>query len=235
MAVFRTGTAVFSGVSQWNGARLDAERVRHFAGLPAIQTPVLRSAPILRTEAGVTTSSKTLRAEHSLVARAFHAADAADARRILLVSAHSRDGKSHFARCISRHASVVTDAPVQVHAFAMPHLEAEGQHGHVHHGYVWVDGVALLEGEGPAELTPAVRAYFDGALFITRGMVTTRAEVADCADRLRILGMRMLGGVWNEYDCPPVAEAVRIVKAGLFSWPPRFPFGVSTPQIRRPS
>ena len=181
------------------------------------------------------TPSKTLRTEHGLVARAFHAADSADARRILLVSAHAGDGKSHLARCIARHASVVTDAPVLVQSFAMQHLRAEGQHGPVHHGYVWVNGAALLEGEGPAALTPEVRAYFDGALLVARGMVTTRAEVADCADRLRILGMRMLGGVWNEYYCPPVAEAVRGIKASLFSWPPRLPPGVSTRQIRRPS
>lgn len=204
-------------------------------GPQAIRSPVLRSAPILRTEAEVTTLPKTLRGEHSLVARAFRAAESADARRILLVSAHSGDGKSHFAGCIARHADAVTEKPVQVHSFAMPRLEAEGNHGHVHHGYVWVDGLALLEGEGPALLTPSVRAYFDGALLIARGMVTTRAQVADCADRLRNLGVRVLGGVLNEFHCPPPAEALRVIKAGLWTWPPRFPPGVFTLQIRRSS
>jgi hypothetical protein len=162
------------------------------------------------------------------VARAFHAADSADARRILLVSARSGDGKTHFAQCILRHASVVTDAPYQVKAFATRDPREESNHG-----YVWVDGVALLEGEGPAALTPSVRSSIDGALLVVRGMVTTRAQVADCADRLSALGVRVLGGVWNEFDCPPPAETLRIIKAGLWTWPPRFPPGVFTRQIGR--
>jgi len=196
---------------------------------------VLLSAPILRTQTAVVISSKTLRAEHSLVARAFHAAESADVKRILLVSARSGDGKSHFAHCILRHASVVTDAPVQVRTFKIPELQAESGHGHVHNGYVWVDGVALLEGEGPSALIPCVRAYFDGALIVVRGMVTTREQVADCADQLRILGVRVLGGVWNEFHCPPPAETLRAIKAGLWTWPPRFPPGVFTRQIHRSS
>lgn len=170
------------------------------------------------------------RAEHSLVARAFHAAQSADARRILLVSAHAGDGKTHFAGCIQRHASVVTDEPFQVQSFATFRPQ-----GDVESGYVWVDGVALLEGEGAAALTPAVRASFDGALLVARGMVTTRAEVADCAEQLRILGMPMLGGVWNEIECPSPAEALHNIKAGLRTWPPQLPPGVIARQFRRSS
>lgn len=164
------------------------------------------------------------------MAGAFHAASLANARRILLVSARSGDGKTQFARCILRHASAVTDLPVRVKTIAMvdPHTESN-------HGYVWVDGLALLEGEGPAALTPAVRAYLDGALLVARGMLTTRAEVADCADQLRNLGVPVLGGVWNEFDCPPVAEALHNVRAGLWSWPPRFPPRVSARHFRRSS
>lgn len=175
-------------------------------------------------------SFKTLRAEHSLVAQAFHAAQAADARRILLVSAHTGDGKSHFARCIKQHASVVTDEPFQVQTFATLRPQEA-----LEHGYVWVDGVALLEGEGAAVLTPAVRASFDGALLIARGMVTTRADLNECADRLRILDMPVLGGVWNAVDCPPPAETIRAFREGLRTWPPRLPPGVLARQFRRSS
>jgi chloramphenicol 3-O-phosphotransferase len=178
----------------------------------------------------VSKSFKTLRAEHSLVAQAFHTAHAANARRILLVSAHTGDGKSHLAKCIQQHASVVTDEPFQVLSFATLCPQEE-----IDYGYVWVDGVALLEGEGAAVLTPAVRASFDGVLLIARGMVTTRAELAECADRLRTLDMPVLGGVWNAVDCPPPAEVVRAFREGLRTWPPQLPPGVFARQFRRSS
>lgn len=171
-----------------------------------------------------------LRAEHSLVARALHAAQSVNARRILLVSPHSGDGKSHFARCLQEHASVVTGEPLQVLSFTT--LQPQEQ---MDHGYVWVDGVALLEGEGAAVLTPAVRSSFDGALLVARGMGTTRAEVAECAEQLRILGMQLIGGVWNELECPTPAETFRAIKAGLREWPPQLPPGVITRQLRRSS
>lgn len=225
-AVFRNGTRCVSMRSE-----------------PDVSMCRSRSASILRIVAAVvSTSSKTLRAEHSLVARAFDTADSADARRILLVSAHSGDGKSYFARCLAQHATVVTDAPVRVQSLATAELQAGG-HGRgpsvegdlvaYLNGYVWIDGLALLEGQGPAALTPSVRASIDGALVVVRGMVTTRAEVEDCADRLRSLGVPVLGGVWNESDYPPVAEAVRSIGAGLWSWPPRLPPRMSARQFRR--
>ncbi len=176
----------------------------------------------------MSTSFTKLRAEHSLVARAFHDAQAADARRILLVSARTGDGKTYFARCVQRHASVVIDEPCEVQTFSPRWLAEESSHG-----YVWVDGVALLEGAGAAVLTPSVRSWFDGVVFIARGMVTTRAELTECAERLRNLEMPVLGGIWNSYDCPPPAEAVRAFKEGLRTWPPRFPPGVLARQIRR--
>ncbi|MFW2388172.1 MAG: hypothetical protein ACN4G0_07545, partial [Polyangiales bacterium] len=168
--------------------------------------------------------------EHSLVARALHAAQSADARRILLVSPHTGDGKTHFAGCLQQHASLVTDEPLQVQSFTT--LQPQPK---LDHGYVWVDGVSLLEGQGAAVLTPAVRSSFDGALLIARGMGTNRAEVAECAEQLRILGMPMIGGVWNELECPTPAETFRTIKAGLRTWPPKFPPGVITRQFRRSS
>jgi len=178
----------------------------------------------------VSTSFRTLRAEHSLVARAFHSAQDADARRILLVSARSGEGKTHFARCIQRHASVVTDEPCEVQNFSSRWLADESRTG-----YVWVDGVALLEGAGAGVLTPSVRAPFDGAFFIARGLVTTRAELGECGERLRALDMPVLGGIWNSFECPPPAEAVRALKEGLRRWPPRLPPGVFARQTRRSS
>ncbi|MGB5285772.1 MAG: hypothetical protein WCB63_06180 [Polyangiales bacterium] len=175
-------------------------------------------------------STNTLRMEQSLVARAFHTVQSADARRILLVSAHSGEGKTHFAQCIARHASTVTDEPIQVEVFATAPPLAERTHG-----YVWVDGVSLLEGQGAAALTPSVRASFDGALLVARGMVTTREQVANCADELSIRGVRVLGGVWNEFDCPPPAQTLRMLKAGLWRWPPPFPRRAFTRQTRRSS
>lgn len=164
------------------------------------------------------------------MASACHAAQSAGARRILLVSAHSGAGKTNLARCILRHANVVTDEPFQVQPFGTPWLPPEDARG-----YVWIDGLALLEGEGAAALKPSIRASFDAVLLVARGMVTTRAQVADCADQLRTLGMHVLGGVWNEFECPPRAETLRIVKAGLRKWPPRFPPGVFNQQVRRSS
>jgi hypothetical protein len=178
----------------------------------------------------VSNSFSTLRAEHSLVARAFQSAESANARRILLVSARSGDGKSHFARCVQRHANVVTDEPCEVQSFSPRGLADENRKG-----YVWVDGIALLEGAGAGVLTPSVRASFDGALFVARGLVTTRAELAECGERLRVLGMPVLGGIWNSFECPPPAEAVRSVKEGLRTWPPRLPRGVFARQTRRSS
>lgn len=191
---------------------------------------LLRSAPILRTEVGVSKSSNTLRMEQSLVARAFHAVESAGARRVLLVSAYSGDGKTHFAQSIVRHASTVTDEPIEVQNFATAPPQAERLHG-----YVWVDGVSLLEGQGAAALTPTVRASFDGALFIARGMVTTREEIANCAEELHIRGIPVLGGIWNEFDCPPPAETIRIMKAGLWTWPRPFSRGVVARQTPRSS
>jgi hypothetical protein len=188
---------------------------------------LLRSDPILLTDDWVSRSPQLLRAEHRLVARAFHAAEAVGARRILLVSAHSGDGKTHFARCVQRHASAVTDEPFEVEAFGPPRPSAERSTG-----YVWVDGVALLEGDGAAVLAPAVRASVDGALLVARGMVTTRAEVADCAAQLRVLGMQVLGGVWNDSDCAPPAETLRAFREGLRTWPPQLPPGVLPRQFR---
>jgi len=173
---------------------------------------------------------ETLREEHRLVARAFQTAKAAQARRILLASARTGDGKSHLAGCIERYASVVTDEPFEVET-----LNSRSPRAEQTKGYVWVDGVALLEGEGAAVLTPSIRASLDGALLVARGMVTTRAELRECADRLRVLGMPVLGGVWNDVACPPPRETVRAFADGLRSWPPRLPPGVFIRHLRGPS
>ena len=169
------------------------------------------------------------------MARAFRAAEAADASRVLLVSPRSGDGKTHFASCVLRHASVVTDVPFQVKPFEAvdPHAQVAFHLQKYVDGYVWVDGLALLEGRGPLALTPAVRTYFDGVLLVARGMVTTRDEVAQCAEQLGSLGMKVFGAIWNEFDCPPIPEAVQRIKKGLWSWPPRFPAGVYTGPVRR--
>lgn len=167
------------------------------------------------------------------MASAFHTAQAASARCILLVSARSGDGKTHFSRCLQRHADVVTDEPFQVLPFSVTSTWSEPVHRDS--GYLWVDGVSLLEGEGAAVLTPVVRASFDGALLVARGMVTTRAQVAECASQLRTLDMPVLGGVWNSLECPGPAETIHAFKAGLRTWPPRLPPGVFARQIRRSS
>ena len=187
----------------------------------------MHSDPILLTEYAVSRSPQLLRAEHRLVARAFEAAKAANAWRILLVSARTGDGKSYFARCIQRHASAVTDKPFEIQPFGTPRPRPESPTG-----YVWVDGVALLEGDGAAVLAPAIRASVDGALLVARGMVTTREEVADCASQLRTLGMPVLGGIWNDSDCPPPAETLRTIRAGLRTWPPQLPPGVFARSFR---
>lgn len=188
---------------------------------------ILPMSRLLRTEAKVKPKFETLREEHRLVARALQTAEAAKARRILLASARTGDGKTHLARCIERYASVVTDEPFEVETFDSPSSRSE-QAG----GYVWVDGVALLEGEGAAALTPSIRASLDGALLVARGMVTTRAELRECADRLRVLGMPVLGGVWNDVACPPPSETVRAFADGLRTWPPRLPPGVFVRYLR---
>lgn len=177
-------------------------------------------------------SSKVRRAELTLVASALHAVKAANARRILLASAHKGDGKSRFARCLQEYASAVTDEPCEVvsrsdvRSFPPEPLER---------GYLWVDGVELLEAEGAAVLFPAVRASFDGAVLIARGMVTTRTELAECAKQLRDLDVPVLGGVWNAVDCPAPGEMARAFREGLRKWPPQLPPGVLARQFRRSS
>jgi len=226
---------------------------------------------LLRTEARVKPKFKTLRKEHQLVARAFRTAQDAQARRILLASARTGDGKSHLARCIEQYGDVVTDEHFEVAALSSRSSRPEAEKAYVwadgvalregegaaaltpairatvaalssrssrpeaEKGYVWVDGVALLEGEGAAALTPAIRATLDGALLVARGMVTTRAELRECAERLRVLGMPVLGGVWNDVACPPPMETVRAFANGFRTWPPRLPPGVFVRQIRGPS
>lgn len=86
--------------------------------------------------------------------------------------------------------------------------------------------------DGAAVLAPAVRASVDGALLVARGMVTTRAEVADCSAQLQVLGLQMIGGVWNDSDCVPPAETLRSFREGLRSWPPQLPPGVLPRQFR---
>ena len=189
--------------------------------------PILRMFGLLRTEARVKAKFKTLREEHRLVARAFQTAQAANARRILLASARTGDGKSHLARCIERYASVVTDEPFEVDFF-----ERGSPRANPVDGYVWIDGVALLEGEGAAALTPSIRASLDGALLVARGMSTTRAELRECADRLRVLGVPVLGGVWNDVACPPPTETALAFANGLRTWPPRLPPGVFVRRFR---
>ena len=188
---------------------------------------ILPMSRLLRTEARVKPKSKTLREEHQLVARAFRTAQDAQARRILLASARTGDGKSHLARCIEQYGDVVTDEHFEVAALSSRSSRPEAEKG-----YVWADGVALREGEGAAALTPAIRATLDGALLVARGMVTTRAELRECAERLRVLGMPVLGGVWNDVACPPPMETVRAFANGFRTWPPRLPPGVFVRQIR---
>lgn len=191
----------------------------------------MRKVAILPREFRVNKSSKVLRAEHSLVASAFHTVQAANARRILLVSAHAGDGKSRFARCIQRYASVVTDEPCTVVSRSSVRLPQ----GPMEHGYLWVDGLALLEGEGGAVLSPAVRASLDGAVLIGRGMATTRNELAECAGQLRDLNIPVLGGVWNAVECQTPVEMARAFREGLRQWPPQLPPGVFARQFRRSS
>jgi len=160
------------------------------------------------------------------VARAFHTAQAANARCILLVSARSGDGKTHFADCIKRQASAVTTEQSEVLTFeAMRDATQPGpwQPGPDRRVFRWIDGVALLDGAGTLALTPALRASFDGALLVARGMVTTRAEAEYCAKQLGILGIPVLGGVWNTFDCPPPSEVIRGFFSGMWRWPRRLP------------
>lgn len=176
----------------------------------------------------MTRSSQTQIAEHRTVARAFHAADQAKARRILLVSAHNGDGKSSLARCIARHASSVTDEPVELRELRTSEPLPESDRG-----YTWVDGLALLEGEGACALFPSFRASLDGALFVARGMATTRAELTECAERLEVLGVRLLGGVWNEQEHPPAAEALSAIKGDFRKRPLGFLPAFLSRQFRR--
>ena len=158
--------------------------------------------------------SKMLLAEHKLVARAFQAADQGDARRVLLVSANPGDGKSHLAQCIVRHAATVTDAAVRVHnltALQDPGFAPDD-------GYLWIDGLTLLDEPGPRLLTPSVRASLHGALLVARGMRTTRRDIEESGERLRALGLRPLGGIWNECDHPPAAEALRELRSSVSGW-----------------
>ena len=160
-------------------------------------------------------SSQTHTAEHRLVARVFQAADQSNARRVLLASPYEGDGKSHLARCILRHSSVVTEEPSEVLALGAVESSQDKK------GYLWFDGLALLEGEGASALTPSIRASLDGAIVVVRGMATTRDELADCAERLQVLGLPLLGGVWNERDHPPADEVLSDLKSALRKWPSR--------------
>ena len=206
------------------------ERVRPLPPRLRDTVLILPMSRLLRTEARVKPKFKTLRKEHQLVARAFRTAQDAQARRILLASARTGDGKSHLARCIEQYGDVVTDEHFEVAALSSRSSRPEAEKA-----YVWADGVALREGEGAAALTPAIRATLDGALLVARGMVTTRAELRECAERLRVLGMPVLGGVWNDVACPPPMETVRAFANGFRTWPPRLPPGVFVRQIRGPS
>jgi hypothetical protein len=185
---------------------------------------------MLRTEMNVKPRFETLREEHKLVARAFQAAEAANARRILLASARTGDGKTHLSRCIERCASAVSEERCEIRDFAERPLGEDRADG-----YVWVDGVALLEAEGAASLTPSVRASLDGAFLVARGMLTTREELRECADRLRVLGLPVLGGIWNEFGCPSPMETLRGFADGLRRWPPKLPPGVFVREIRSSS
>lgn len=215
-ALFRNGTNMYpSGAPNPRfGARVGS----------ALILPMYR---LLRTELRVKTNFKILREEHRLVARAFQTAEGAQARRILLASPRTGDGKSHLAECIEKYANLVTDEPLEVESFGSWSYRREQPEG-----YVWVDGVAVLEGEGAAVLTPSIRASLDGALLLARGMVTTRAELRECADRLRVLGMPVLGGVWNDVACPPPMETARDFAKGLRTWPPQLPPGVFARHLR---
>ncbi len=192
--------------------------------------PILRMFRPLRTESRVKNKFETLREEHKLVARAFQSAEQANARRILLASARTGDGKSEFARCIERYAHVVSDQPIRVCSFSAQRWQEEPSEG-----FVWVDGVALLEGGGAAALTPAVREHLDGALLIARGMVTTREQLRECAERLRVLGMPVLGGVWNDVACRPPLETLQAFVDGFRTWPPKLPPGVFVREARSSS
>lgn len=177
-------------------------------------------------------SEAAIAAEHSLVARAFQAADQIDARRIVLVSAYRGEGKTHLSRCIERHASVVTDEPVAIVALDSGVTKSLREHDH---GYVWIDGLTLLEGQGASMLTPSLRASIDGALLVVRGMATTRAEVTECAERLRVLEVPLIGGVWNERDHPPAPEALSKLRDDLRKWRRRMLPQFLSRQTRRSS
>lgn len=225
--MFRNGTPLEGTFRIETRLCLYVERGRT-TGTSEVSAPILRSTGIVRTPIRMRNPSGTSREERTLVARAFHMTLSANARRILLVSPLPGDGKTHLAHCILRHANVVTDEQVRVLA-----LESLPSRAETATGYVWVDGVSLLDGAGAAALTPAMRAWFHGALLVVRGMVTTREQVRECAEQLRILGMDVLGGVWNERDCPPPAETLLALQEGLRTWPPRLPPGFFARQFRR--
>ena len=196
----------------------------------------LPRGPDFAISVAMATPATTLRAEHSVVAKAFHACELSKARRIILVSAHSGDGKTYLANCISRHAGFVTERPVRVETLlVVRHLRIEGSGDEDADGFLWVDGLSLLDGEGASALTPGLRDWLDGALLVARGMVTTRREVADCADRLRMLGVPVLGGVWNDVDCPTVAEALRRAKRRFSIRRPRLADATQRQEVPRSS
>jgi hypothetical protein len=155
---------------------------------------------------------KTVREEHKLVARMFQAARSADARRILIASAHSGDGKSHLGRCIQHYASLVSDEAIFVRSFSKQQWETRDNDA-----YVWVDGLALLENEGAAKLSPTIRSSLDGAIIVARGMHTTRAQLRECAEALRGVGIPLLGGVWNELSSPSPRESLAGLMFGRFA------------------
>lgn len=173
--------------------------------------PILRIFLTLRTEPNVKPKFETVRDEHKLVARMYQAAREADARRILIASAHSGDGKSHLGRCIQHYASLVSDEAIFVRSFSKQQWETRDTDA-----YVWVDGLALLENEGAAALSPSIRSSLDGAIIVARGMHTTRAQVRECAEALRGVGLPVLGGVWNELSSPSPRESLAGLMFGRF-------------------
>lgn len=190
------------------------KRKRATEPAPVVAPPEPAEPPVKLDE----TERRALRA---LADRAGHAIASAGARRVVVVSARPREGRTRVVselvpRLRERLGDVKSVRASELARLAPSAIDAD---------VLVIDGPALLAGEGSAAIPDAWWKAIDGALVVVMARETREDELAEVAETLEVRTVPVLLVVWNELVHPPVRQALaegwRRIKKRLAALPGR--------------
>jgi len=157
-------------------------------------------------------------AEQHLAARLLYCAQQAGACIVLVTSAHRGEGKTHLLEVLARRAPRIS-----AHTLATGpanHLYRELESGRLVADLCFMECPALLDDPEGDDPNPALWGAVDGAVIVALGHTTTRADLRTCQERLKALGVRPLGVVWNEHEHPPPDVLWQTILRRITQWWP---------------